>query len=103
LRNTTAYTWDWYHHLVGDRALLPLSIGYTRAMQSTLYHCNQNGTAKEPQVGSLQGYARWQESQWLNQGITKGGSITVPLISCLTGLEADAWQLTMSVFICKTD
>jgi hypothetical protein len=39
----------------------------------------------------------------LNQGILKGGSITVPLTSCLTGLESAVWQLTISVFICKTD
>jgi hypothetical protein len=36
-------------------------------------------------------------------GNTKGGSITVPLTSCLTGLESAAWQLTIFVFICKTD
>jgi hypothetical protein len=30
-------------------------------------------------------------------GNTKGGSITVPLTSCLTGLES------IFVFICKTD
>jgi hypothetical protein len=34
---------------------------------------------------------------------TKGGSITVPLTSCLTGLESAVWQLTIFVFICKTD
>jgi hypothetical protein len=36
-------------------------------------------------------------------GNTKGGSITVPLTSCLTGLESAVWQLTIFVFICKTD
>ncbi len=36
-------------------------------------------------------------------GNAKGGSITVPLTSCLTGLESAAWQLTIFVFICKTD
>jgi hypothetical protein len=36
-------------------------------------------------------------------GNTKGGSITVPLTSCLTGLESAIRQLTMFVFICKTD
>jgi len=35
-------------------------------------------------------------------GNTKGGSITVPLTSCLTGLESAVWQLTIFVFICKT-
>ncbi len=38
-----------------------------------------------------------------NQGILKGGSITVPLTSFLTGLESAVLQLTISVFICKTD
>ncbi len=36
-------------------------------------------------------------------GNTKGGSITVPLTSYLTGLESAVWQLTIFVFICKTD
>ncbi len=36
------------------------------------------------------------------QGILKGGSITVPLTSCLTGLESAVWQMTIFVFICKT-
>jgi hypothetical protein len=36
-------------------------------------------------------------------GNTKGGSITVPLTSCLTGLELVVGQLTIFVFICKTD
>ncbi len=36
-------------------------------------------------------------------GNTKGGSITVSLTSCLTGLESAVRQLTISVFICKTD
>ncbi len=34
---------------------------------------------------------------------TKGGSITVPLTSCLTGLESGAWLQTIIAFICKTD
>ncbi len=36
-------------------------------------------------------------------GNTKWGSITVPLTSCLTGLESAVWQLTFFIFICKTD
>ncbi len=36
-------------------------------------------------------------------GNTKGGSITVPLTSSLTGLEPAVWLLTIFVFICKTD
>jgi hypothetical protein len=39
----------------------------------------------------------------LPPGNTKGGSITVLLASCLTGLESAVWQLTIFVFICKTD
>jgi len=38
-----------------------------------------------------------------NPGNTKGGSITVLLTSCLTGLESAVLQLTIFVFICKTD
>jgi hypothetical protein len=36
-------------------------------------------------------------------GNTKRGSITVSLTSCLTGLESAVSQLTIFVFICKTD
>ncbi len=36
-------------------------------------------------------------------GNTKGGSITVPLTSCLTGLELAVQQQTNFVFIFKTD
>jgi hypothetical protein len=35
-------------------------------------------------------------------GNTKGGSITVLLTSCLTGLESAVLILTDFVFICKT-
>ncbi len=37
---------------------------------------------------------------WPLSGNTKGGSITVLLTSCLTGLESAVWQLTIFVFIC---
>jgi len=36
-------------------------------------------------------------------GNTKGGSITVPLTSCLTGLESAVLQTFFFVFICETD
>jgi hypothetical protein len=36
-------------------------------------------------------------------GNTKGGGITVPLTSSLTGLESAVRQLAIFVFICKTD
>jgi hypothetical protein len=39
----------------------------------------------------------------LKSGNTKGGSITVLLTSCLTGLESAVQQLIIFVFICKTD
>ncbi len=35
-------------------------------------------------------------------GNTKGGNITVPLTSYLTGLESAVWIMTVFVFICKT-
>jgi hypothetical protein len=35
-------------------------------------------------------------------GNTKGGSVTVPLTSYLTGLKSYVGQLTIFVFICKT-
>jgi len=44
-----------------------------------------------------------QDEHWAESGNTKVGSITVPLTSCLTGLESAVWQLTIFVFICKTD
>jgi hypothetical protein len=34
-------------------------------------------------------------------GKAKGGSITVPLTSCLTGLESAVWQLTIFVLFAK--
>jgi hypothetical protein len=39
----------------------------------------------------------------LESGNTKGGSIIVPLASCLTGLESTARKVTIFVFVCKTD
>ncbi len=49
-------------------------------------------------------FKRRHYGQSLSQpGNTKGGSITVPLTSCLTGLEPAVWQVTIFVFICKTD
>ncbi len=46
-----------------------------------------------------------KETHWgkLYTGTTKGGSITVPLTSCLTSLESAVWLLTIFVFICKSD
>ncbi len=34
----------------------------------------------------------------VESGNTKGGSITVPLTSCLTGLESGVWQMTFFLF-----
>ncbi len=39
----------------------------------------------------------------MEQEILKGASITVQLTSCLTGLESAVCQLTIFVFIFKTD
>ena len=39
----------------------------------------------------------------INSGNTKGGSITVTLTSCLTGLKLAVGQMKIFVFICKTD
>ncbi len=43
------------------------------------------------------------EESYVNTGNTKGGSIPLPLTFCLTGLESAVWQLTIFVFIWKTD
>jgi hypothetical protein len=40
---------------------------------------------------------------WVEAGNTKGEGITVPLTSCLTGLVSAVWQLTIFVYISKTD
>jgi hypothetical protein len=48
-------------------------------------------------------WRRHNRSQSKEPGNTKGGSFTVPLTSCLIGLESAVWQLTIFVFICKTD
>jgi len=38
--------------------------------------------------------ARQPANGYCQPGNIKGGSITVPLTSCLTGLESAVWQLT---------
>jgi hypothetical protein len=43
------------------------------------------------------------DSSFIKAGNTKGGSITVPLTFCLTGLESAVGQLTIILFICKMD
>ena len=51
-------------------------------------------------------YSVWrlnEETSNDRPGNTKGGSITVPFTSCLTGLESAVCQLTIFVLICKTD
>jgi hypothetical protein len=48
-----------------------------------------------------QWYKTFKTCNKLESGNTKGGSITVPLASSLTGLESAVWQLTFFVFICK--
>jgi hypothetical protein len=39
---------------------------------------------------------------WINPGNTKGGSITVPLTSCLTGLELSVLQIKTKIVSCHT-
>jgi hypothetical protein len=39
----------------------------------------------------------------IQEGSTKEGSITVPLISCLNGLESDVWQLTFFLIAKRTN
>ncbi len=43
----------------------------------------------------------WVSSWCYKPGNTKGGSITVPLTSCYTGLESAVWQQTIFVFYLK--
>ncbi len=55
----------------------------------------------------LSGFATWGDFKIIfrqeatsrsNAGNTKGGSITLPLTSCLTGLESAVWQQTTDNF-----
>jgi len=39
---------------------------------------------------------------WDNRGNTKGGSITVPLTSCLTGLDWSVLQMKTKIVSCHT-
>jgi len=72
-------------------------------------HGNMNVKDGPPYFARAVSYARKMLMKltigfWLlKPGNTKGGSITVPLTSCLTGLDSAVWQLTFFVFICKTD
>jgi hypothetical protein len=55
-------------------------------------------------------YTFWQLKQWnynqvqklLCHGYKKGGSITVPLTSCLTGLDESVLQIKTKVVSCHT-
>jgi hypothetical protein len=38
----------------------------------------------------------------LKPGNTKGGSITVPLTSCLTGLDGSVFQIKTNIVSCQT-
>jgi len=56
------------------------------------------------QTGGIKVLQEWAGMKRMEEaGNTKGESITVPLTSCLTGLESAVSQLTIFVFICKTD
>jgi len=45
--------------------------------------------------------AKRKKTGQLPAGNTEGGRISVPLTSCLNGLEFTIWQLTIFVFICR--
>ena len=61
----------------------------------------QKGSLLRP--AGKNGVAPVGQIELVKPGNTKGGSITVPLTSCLTGLESAVRQLTIFVVICKTD
>jgi hypothetical protein len=42
------------------------------------------------------------ETVWVDSGNTKGGSITIPLISCLTVLDESVLQIKTTIFSCHT-
>ncbi len=67
-----------------------------------IYSCSK---ISWPILKTLLGYKRKETHHFgiLEAGNTKRGSITVPLTSCLIGLESVVWQLTIFVFIGKTD
>ena len=68
-------------------------------------HGNMNVKDGPPYFARTVSYARktlmkLTISLWLlKPGNTKGGSITLPLTSYLTGLDSAVWQLTIFVFI----
>ncbi len=41
-------------------------------------------------------------AKWVKPGNTKGGSIAVPLTSCLTGLDKFVLQIKISIVSCHT-
>ncbi len=45
---------------------------------------------------------RHQEAAWVSAGNNKGGSITVPLASCLTGLNQSVLQIKTKIVRCHT-
>ncbi len=75
---------------------------------ASVYHCNINIIITHAEWltewGTLWARPHSSFSQSMDKpGNTKGGSITVLSTSCLTGLESAVWQLTIVVFIWKTD
>jgi hypothetical protein len=44
----------------------------------------------------------WPARAYQKAGITKGGSITVPLTSCLTGLDLSVLQIKTKIVSCHT-
>jgi hypothetical protein len=84
----------------GKRRLLWLGPGWFQAELSYVHDELQRGLSII--VFELTSFSFWN-SLLTEPGNTKGGTITVPLTSCFTGLESAVWQMTIYVLICKTD
>jgi len=85
----------------------PMASGtsYRRAWQSCLLSTPNRYRCFESFFLAIDAWENWDVTtiKSVFAGNTKEGSITVPLTSCLTGLESAVWQLTIVLFICKTD
>ncbi len=73
------------------------------SLPSSNFFSALSGSAKTRSIFFLKLYLGLRWNGGLVPGNTKGGSIPVPLTSCLTGLESDVRQLKIFVFICNAD
>ncbi len=82
-----------------------LSFGYTEKLFEAVAHSCLIQTRVIVTVSHYQSEPTQIEPLTVRaqSGNTKGRSITVPLTSWMTGLESAICQLTIFVFICKTD